>query len=148
VDPDEAVLEEAAVEKARHDLLDPAVEAPVRAAEPLVNFPRKPAGARNPLDVVTTCDYHVVMRTVRIGELKARLSEYLRGVRRGRSLTVLDRNTPIAVISPYRGNGGGALVVRSPVPETPSLPRVPLPRPLAVGIDAVELLLEDRRRVR
>jgi prevent-host-death family protein len=88
------------------------------------------------------------MRTVRIGELKARLSEYLRGVRRGRSLTVLDRNTPIAVISPFPGNGGGALVVRSPTPEAPRLPRVPLPPPLAVSIDAVELLLEERRRER
>jgi prevent-host-death family protein len=87
------------------------------------------------------------MRTVRIGELKARLSEYLHDVRRGRSLTVLDRNTPIAVISPYRANDGGALVVRSPAPETPKLQRVPLPRPLAVTVDAVGLLLEDRRRV-
>ena len=97
---------------------------------------------------MTTCDYHVVMRTVRIGELKARLSEYLRGVRRGRSLTVLDRNTPIAVISPYRGNGGGALVVRTPAPGTPRLPRVPLPQPLSVSMDVVELLLEERRRER
>jgi prevent-host-death family protein len=88
------------------------------------------------------------MRTVRIGELKARLSEYLRGVRRGRSVTVLDRDTPIAVISPYPGNGGGSLVVRSPSAATPKLTKVPLPPPLSVDIDAVELLLDERRRER
>jgi hypothetical protein len=35
VNPDEAVLEEAAVEETRHDLLDATVEAPVGSAEPL-----------------------------------------------------------------------------------------------------------------
>ncbi|MGQ0722874.1 MAG: type II toxin-antitoxin system Phd/YefM family antitoxin [Candidatus Eiseniibacteriota bacterium] len=85
------------------------------------------------------------MRTVRIGELKARLSEYLRGVRRGRPLTVLDRDTPIAVITPYPGTGGGSLVVRSPAATSPKLTKVPLPPPLPVTIDAAELLLEERR---
>ena len=41
------------------------------------------------------------MDTVRIAELKARLSEYLRAVRRGRTLTVLDRDRPVARIVPY-----------------------------------------------
>jgi len=41
------------------------------------------------------------MSNVRIADLKARLSEHLRAVRRGRSLTVLDRDTPIARIVPY-----------------------------------------------
>ena len=41
------------------------------------------------------------MSSVRIADLKARLSEHLRAVRRGRSLTVLDRDTPIARIVPY-----------------------------------------------
>lgn len=94
---------------------------------------------------MTTLDYHVVMKTVRIGELKARLSEYLRGVRRGRPVTVLDRDTPIAIISPYSGNAGGSLQVRSPSTATPKLNEVPVPPPLATGIDAVELLLEERR---
>ena len=34
------------------------------------------------------------MKTVRIAELKARLSEYLRAVRRGETIAVLDRETP------------------------------------------------------
>ena len=36
-----------------------------------------------------------------IAELKAGLSEHLRSVRNGRTLTVLDRDTPIARILPY-----------------------------------------------
>jgi antitoxin (DNA-binding transcriptional repressor) of toxin-antitoxin stability system len=34
------------------------------------------------------------MKTVRIAELKSRLSEHLRSVRKGRTLTILDRDTP------------------------------------------------------
>jgi antitoxin (DNA-binding transcriptional repressor) of toxin-antitoxin stability system len=34
------------------------------------------------------------MKTVRIPELKSRLSEHLRSVRKGRTLTILDRDTP------------------------------------------------------
>jgi antitoxin (DNA-binding transcriptional repressor) of toxin-antitoxin stability system len=38
----------------------------------------------------------LVMSNLRIAELKARLSEHLRTVRNGGTLTVLDRETPIA----------------------------------------------------
>lgn len=40
------------------------------------------------------------MRTVRIGELKNHLSRYLRVVRGGTRLVVLDRDTPIAELGP------------------------------------------------
>jgi prevent-host-death family protein len=39
-------------------------------------------------------------RTVKVAELKARLSEYLRNARQGRSATVCDRETPIARLVP------------------------------------------------
>ena len=38
-------------------------------------------------------------RKVKIGELKARLSEHLRHVRKGHTITVMDRDTPVAEIS-------------------------------------------------
>jgi prevent-host-death family protein len=41
------------------------------------------------------------MSDVRIADLKARLSEHLRSVRNGGTLTVLDRDTPVARIVPY-----------------------------------------------
>jgi prevent-host-death family protein len=45
------------------------------------------------------------MSDVGIAELKARLSEHLRTVRNGGTLTVLDRDTPIARIVPYAAPG-------------------------------------------
>src|SRR3546814_9822923 len=54
---------------------------------------------------------------VRSAELKARLSEYLRAVRRGETIAVLDRETPVAQIIPVRERS--ALRVRKPAPGTP-----------------------------
>lgn len=87
------------------------------------------------------------MSTVRIADLKSRLSEHLRKVRRGRSLTVLDRDTPIARIVPYEEDGA-PLTIRSPLPGAPKLTQVPLPRPLRLRKDIVELLLEERQAER
>jgi prevent-host-death family protein len=84
------------------------------------------------------------MRTVRIADLKARLSEYLRAVRRGATLTVLDRETPIARIVPYP-SPAAPLRLRRPSPDAPALQRVRLPPPLKVRLDAVALLLEERQ---
>ncbi|MBI4277676.1 MAG: type II toxin-antitoxin system prevent-host-death family antitoxin [Armatimonadetes bacterium] len=83
------------------------------------------------------------MRQVRIAELKARLSEYLRAVRRGETIAVFDRETPIAQIVPVRASS--ALRIRKPAPGTPPPNRVPLPKPAKLPIDAVQLLLEERQ---
>jgi prevent-host-death family protein len=83
------------------------------------------------------------MKQVRIADLKARLSEYLRAVRRGETIAVLDRDTPIAQIVPVRDRG--ALRVRKPAPGAPPPNRVRLPRPAKLNVDIVELLLEERQ---
>lgn len=83
------------------------------------------------------------MRQVRIAELKARLSEYLRAVRRGETIAVLDRETPIAQISPVRERS--ALRVRKPAPGTPPPNGVRLPKPAQLNVDVVQLLLEERQ---
>ncbi|HEX5233769.1 MAG TPA: type II toxin-antitoxin system prevent-host-death family antitoxin [Silvibacterium sp.] len=41
------------------------------------------------------------MKSVQIGELKNKLSEYLREVRKGGEILIHDRNLPIAKIVPY-----------------------------------------------
>lgn len=92
---------------------------------------------------MTTYGYHMVMRQVRIAQLKARLSEYLRDVRRGETIAVFDRDSPIAQIVPVQP--GSRLRVRKPAPGTLPPNRVPLPRPLRLDIDVVELLLEERQ---
>jgi prevent-host-death family protein len=83
------------------------------------------------------------MKQVRIAELKARLSEYLRAVRRGETIAVLDRDTPVAQIVPVRERS--ALRVRMPAPGAPLLNRVRLPKPAKLNVDIVELLLEERQ---
>ena len=83
------------------------------------------------------------MKAVRIAELKSRLSEYLRAVRNGETISVLDRETPVAQIVPVRE--GVALRIRKPVPGAPPPNRVRLPKPLKLKVDIVDLLLEERQ---
>ena len=80
------------------------------------------------------------MTEVRIADLKARLSEHLRAVRNGGTVTVLDRNTPVARIIPF---AAAPLEVRKARrrPRDLKLPRKPSKR-----TDSVALLLDDRRR--
>jgi len=87
------------------------------------------------------------MDTVRIADLKARLSEHLRAVRRGRTLIVLDRDRPVARIVPYDGDRR-PLTVRSPRPGAVPLARVSLPPALRVKGDIVALLAEERQHER
>ncbi|MEW6684203.1 MAG: type II toxin-antitoxin system prevent-host-death family antitoxin [Nitrospirota bacterium] len=84
------------------------------------------------------------MKTVRIAELKARLSGYLREVRSGRSVTVLDRDTPIARIVPYTPDVA-SLIVHKPLPNAPPPGRVKLPPPLSIKGDIVDLLMVERQ---
>ena len=93
---------------------------------------------------MTIYDYLIVMKQVGIADLKARLSEHLRGVRRGQPLTILDRDTPIARIIPYRGDAR-RIVLRHPRRDSSALRKIPLPPPLKVDVDVVSLLLEERQ---
>ena len=80
------------------------------------------------------------MSTVRIADLKARLSEHLRSVRNGGTVTVLDRDTPVARIVP----------VTAPVLEVRKAERrlrdLKLPPRPSKRTDSTALLVEDRRR--
>ena len=93
--------------------------------------------------MMTRYGHNMTMKTVRIAELKARLSEYLRVVRRGETIAVLDRDTPVAHIIPVRDRT--ALRVRTPAPGTPRPNQIALPKPLKLHGDVVALLLEERQ---
>lgn len=80
-------------------------------------------------------------RTVKVAELKARLSAYLRAARRGHPVTVCDRDTPIARLVPY-WPAGEPLTVRRPVR---ALQDVPIPPPLGRPVDSLAALLEERQ---
>ena len=80
------------------------------------------------------------MSDVGIAELKAHLSEHLRSVRNGGTLTVLDRDTPIARIVPY---ATPSLEIRKARRRLGDLKLPPKP---AKRTDSVALLVDDRRR--
>jgi prevent-host-death family protein len=80
------------------------------------------------------------MSEVRIADLKARLSEHLRSVRNGNTLTVFDRDTPVAQIVPYSPQ---PLEIRKAKRRLRDL-RLP-PKP-AKRTDSLALVVEDRRR--
>ena len=87
------------------------------------------------------------MKKVGIAELKAHLSEHLRAVRRGHSITVLDRETPVAQIVPIPKRP--KLNIRMPAPGTPPPNKIPLPKePIDLGFDIVDVLLEERQNHR
>jgi prevent-host-death family protein len=88
----------------------------------------------------------MVMKQVGIAELKSRLSEFLRAVQGGESITVLDRNRAVAHIVPIRERPG--LRIRKPAPHSPRPNKVSLPKPTQPGIDVLELLLEERQNQR
>ena len=86
-------------------------------------------------------------RKVKISELKAKLSEHLRHVRKGHTITVMDRDTPIAEIVPPRKAVEKPKLTFVNVPEPGSrlgdLHFPPMDPP--IDVDVVEILLNMRR---
>ena len=95
---------------------------------------------------MTITDYHMTMKEVGIADLKARLSEHLRYVRRGERITVLDRQTPVALIVPYDPVAANPLEVRKRDPNAPLFTEIPPALPVDLDLDLVEDLLRDRSK--
>src|SRR5579872_416262 len=93
--------------------------------------------------IMATSSHNLAMREVKIAELKSKLSEYLRAVRHGETISVLDRETPIAQIVPVRAKT--QLRIRKPAPGTPPLNKIPVPKATKRHTDIVALLLEERQ---
>lgn len=99
------------------------------------------------VDRAAQCDYLMVMndhegQRVGVAELKARLSKYLRAARRGETVTVYDRDTPVARLVPYEGWVQETLHVRK---ATTPLRNVKLPAPLGREIDSMAALADERQ---
>lgn len=78
---------------------------------------------------------------VKIAEFKTHLSRHLRSVRSGNSLTIMDRNTPIATVQPIRRS---SLVIH-PATKTWADVQPLLARIKPSKIDPVAILLEMRK---
>ncbi len=88
---------------------------------------------------MTSHDHNQVMSKVGIADLKAHLSRHLRRVRGGRTLTVVDRQTPVARIVPY--DAESPLEVRRATRKPGDLGVAP---PTASPIESLGVLLRDR----
>lgn len=84
----------------------------------------------------------MVMKRVMVSELKAKLSSYLALVRRGDSVVVLDRKTPIARLGPVEERSSGFLV-EEPVLSGEELDPVQVIT-LLKKTDVLDLLRGDR----
>jgi prevent-host-death family protein len=88
----------------------------------------------------------MVMKNVGVADLKAHLSGHLRTVKKGETLIVLERGTPVARIVPEADLRGG-VVIRPPTRDLPSVKQMlKRLRPIAWPVDSLTILLEDRKR--
>ncbi len=93
------------------------------------------------------------MKNARISELRDSLSEYLARVRKGETVIVYDRDTPIARIEPIPPAGEGVPkwvreAERRGILTPPKVrDRAPLPPPIKIDpkFSVLEALLEERR---
>lgn len=83
----------------------------------------------------------MTMKSVGTAELKAHLSEHLRAVREGETITVLDRREPVARIVPIADVAEGLVIL----PARGSLRDIPRPGPVEGLGDVVDQLLIERR---
>ena len=83
------------------------------------------------------------MKSAKISELKARLSSYLAEVRKGDTVVVLDRRTPIARLIPYENTQ--ELKVTEPI-RPPAELRDLKPIRLRKKMDPVQFLREAREQ--
>lgn len=82
--------------------------------------------------------------SVRLADFKAHMSRYIRDVRQGHPLTLLDRHTPVAQVVPYLDKPG-KLAVR---PATRRPDQFHFPPPLGKTLDVVRYAAEERQRYR
>ena len=95
---------------------------------------------------MTGTGYYMVMKRVGVADLKAHLSGHLRTVKKGETLVVLERGTPVARIVPEADLRGG-VVIRPPTRDLPSVKQMlKRLRPIAWPVDSLAILLEDRKR--
>lgn len=89
------------------------------------------------------------MKKVRVAVLKAKLSHYLRLVRKGETITVYDRDKPVAEIVPIR-TGPPRLKVTEPEPGAPNWWEVDVGEklPPALARELLEDFLRERETER
>jgi prevent-host-death family protein len=89
-------------------------------------------------------------REVKVAELKAGLSRYLRAAQQGAEIVIKDRDTPIARLLPYKKKDEPKrrLETRPPTRPLSDLDNLPLFAPAGVTVEDVDRALQEERRER
>jgi len=90
---------------------------------------------------VTSGHTTAMQKRISIAEFKAQLSTHIGAVRRGSTLTIFDRETPVARLVPYRPQKT-ALEVWKPIGALAHITLPPAPRG---AVDSLAVLLELRQ---
>ena len=91
---------------------------------------------------MTIYSHNKVMKSTNVSELKAKLSAYLAEVRRGGTVLVYDRSTPIARLVPFQEEPDDLVLIEASASPS-SLKRIKGVRPKK-RIDLDKLLRETR----
>lgn len=84
------------------------------------------------------------MSRVKVAELKAKLSSYLRLVKQGGTVTVYDRNAPIADIVPHEPSD--LKIIESNEDLKPFIRKLSRRKRVTKNVFSLALLKEDRKR--
>jgi prevent-host-death family protein len=83
------------------------------------------------------------MKHAKVSELKAHLGSYLADVKRGETIVVSDRTTPIARLVPYESDDDDGIRLMSPTRPIADLLRLK-PVRTRKRVDVVRMLRQDR----
>ena len=84
------------------------------------------------------------MKSVNIATFKAELSHYLRFVRQGEEVVVLDRKEPMARVVPFKEPGAEELVVTQATKDAKTLFTLKPKIQTSIATDSLKFLLEER----
>jgi prevent-host-death family protein len=85
------------------------------------------------------------MKAVKISEFKAKLSKYLRLVKSGEEINILDRGEPVAKVTSMAKSSLSTLI-RPPLKDPSALKTLKSKVTQSFVGDVVDLLLQDRNR--
>ena len=85
------------------------------------------------------------MLSINIAEFKARMGKFLRLVRSGIEVVLLDRGHPVARVTPYVEGAAGKIAIQKPTRDPKGLARLSFAAKKGRRTDSVAMLLEDRK---
>lgn len=84
------------------------------------------------------------MKSVKIAQFKTELGKYLRFVRKGEEVVVMDRSTPIARVLPFETKNESGLEIEEPLDASKSVFDICLEPVHGVKTDSLKFLMEER----